>query len=190
MFYSFSFAINPKWSSLFPTGPEIVRYMHDVCRKFEITDKIQCNTDVESCVWLEDEQIWELTLKHMVHGTGDLSSHDKQKIIDTEGIKAVYTKTEKIRSKIVISCVGGLVDPRAWPEKVPGIQEFEGKLFHSARWRYDVDLKDKDVIVVGTGCSAAQFTPRLTKGLWRKERDPDYEIAAVGCASRHTTWRR
>ena len=35
--------------------------------------------------------------------------------------------------------------------------------FHSARWNHNVDLRDKDVIVMGTGCSAAQFVPLLPK---------------------------
>jgi cation diffusion facilitator CzcD-associated flavoprotein CzcO len=56
-----------------------------------------------------------------------------------------------------------LVEPKTFPQEIPGKDKFQGHLFHSARWKFDVDLKDKDVIVVGTGCSAAQFVPRLTK---------------------------
>lgn len=93
-------------------------------------------------------------------GTGDLSDRDRQKEID-EG-RPVYLKTEKIRAKIVLSAVGGLVQPKGWPD-CPGIENFKGETFHSARWRYDVDFKDKDVVVVGTGCSAAQFVPKLMK---------------------------
>src|SRR5690349_22257702 len=56
VFYSFSFAQNPDWSSFHPPGREIVKYYHEVCQKYRITDKIECNTDVEGCKWLEDEQ--------------------------------------------------------------------------------------------------------------------------------------
>jgi cation diffusion facilitator CzcD-associated flavoprotein CzcO len=63
----------------------------------------------------------------------------------------------------LVSCVGGLVEPNRWPESIPGKEKFQGDIFHSARWKYDVDLKDKDVVVLGTGCSAAQFVPELTK---------------------------
>ena len=55
------------------------------------------------------------------------------------------------------------VEPKVWPEEIPGKDKFQGQIFHSARWNYKVDLKGKDIIVVGTGCSAAQFVPRLTK---------------------------
>jgi len=75
----------------------------------------------------------------------------------------VYVRSENIRAKVLISCVGGLVEPNRWPESIPGKENFQGDIFHSARWKYDVDLKDKDVVVVGTGCSAAQFVPELTK---------------------------
>lgn len=137
-----------------------MQYLSEVCNKYEIIDKIQCNTDVEGCTWLEDEEVWEVTTRLMAPGTGDLSARDRQKEMD-EG-RPVYLKTEKIRAKIILSCVGGLVEPRSWPN-VPGIESFKGETFHSARWRYDVDFNDKDVVVIGTGCSAAQFVPRLTK---------------------------
>lgn len=140
-----------------------MKYLDDVCRKFEITDKIQCNTDVQGCRWIEDEKLWEVRLRHMAPGTGDLSTKDRQQRIDEHGENSVYLKTEIIRAKIVISAVGGLVEPNDFPTSIPGRDEFKGDIFHSARWNYDVDLKDKNVVVLGTGCSAAQFVPRLTK---------------------------
>lgn len=64
--------------------------------------------------------------------------------------------------------MGGLVEPKGWPDNIPGADIFEGPIFHSARWDYTVDFKDKNVVVVGTGCSAAQFVPRLTKEMGAK----------------------
>jgi hypothetical protein len=93
---------------------------------------------------------------------GDLSAHDREQKVRDQGPQVVYVREEKIRAKVVVSAVGGLVEPGLWPKDIPGIDKFEGQTFHSARWRYDVDLRDKDVIVVGTGCSAAQFVPKLT----------------------------
>jgi cation diffusion facilitator CzcD-associated flavoprotein CzcO len=78
-----------------------------------------------------------------------------------------------------VSCVGALVEPKIWPDTIPGEDKFQGEIFHSARWRYDVDLKDKEVVVVGTGCSAAQFVPRLTK---------DYGAKSVTQLMRSPPW--
>ncbi|HEY7348400.1 MAG TPA: NAD(P)/FAD-dependent oxidoreductase [Ktedonobacterales bacterium] len=44
---------------------------------------------------------------------------------------------------------------------IPGLDRFEGTLFHSARWEYDHDLTGKRVAVIGTGASAIQFVPHI-----------------------------
>lgn len=126
-------------------------------------DKIQLNTEVKDCRWLEPEGVWELTLRHLVASTGDLSANDIANRIKENGRESVYVHEEVVRAKIVVSAVGGFVEPKTWPESIPGKDKFAGEIFHSARWRYEVDLKDKNVVVVGTGCSAAQFVPQLTK---------------------------
>ncbi|KAF2761812.1 FAD/NAD(P)-binding domain-containing protein [Pseudovirgaria hyperparasitica] len=161
--YSFSFAQNPNWTSFFPPGPEMQRYLGDVCAKFQIEDKIQCNVDVEYCRWLEEEKLWEVELKHLVPGVGDLGAKARQALIDRDGPQAVVVGRETVRCKVLVSAVGGLVEPRSWPENIPGIEDFKGPVFHSARWEEHHDFKDKDIIVMGTGCSAAQLVPKLTK---------------------------
>lgn len=59
----------------------------------------------------------------------------------------------------VILAAGRLTEPRI-PD-LPGIETFRGELFHSARWRDDVDLTGKRVAVIGTGASAIQLVPQL-----------------------------
>lgn len=115
----------------------------------------------------------------MVPGTGDLSVKDRDTKIEAEGVESVFLKRETIRAKVVISAVGALVEPNAFPDKIPGQDTFQGEIFHSARWRYDIDIKDKNVVVVGTGCSAAQFIPRLTK---------DYGARSVTQIMRSPPW--
>ncbi len=44
---------------------------------------------------------------------------------------------------------------------IPGIDDFAGHTFHSARWDHDHDLTGRRVAVVGTGASAVQFVPEL-----------------------------
>jgi len=160
-FYSFSFKQNPDWSAFYPPGREIVQYYHEVCQHYQITDKVELNTDVEQCTWREDEKLWEVRLRRMHAGMGDLSSKDRKKIVRERGEEAVYSETEIVKAKIVVSCVGGLVEPKGWPDEIPGIQDFKGPVFHSARWDESVDFNDKNVVVVGTGCSSAQLVPRL-----------------------------
>jgi cation diffusion facilitator CzcD-associated flavoprotein CzcO len=44
---------------------------------------------------------------------------------------------------------------------IPGIESFEGALFHSARWDHDQDLTGKRVASIGTGSSAIQYVPAI-----------------------------
>ena len=141
--------------------------MYEVCGRYQIVDKIQCNTDVSDLRWLEDEQLWEATLLHMVPGTGDLSRREREQLIAAEGRERVYFAEEKVRARVVCTCAGGFVEPNPWPSSIPGHDRFEGPIIHSARWKQDVSLEDKDVVLIGTGCSAAQIIPKLTKAPYK-----------------------
>jgi cation diffusion facilitator CzcD-associated flavoprotein CzcO len=44
---------------------------------------------------------------------------------------------------------------------IPGLDRFEGTLFHSSRWAHDHDLTGERVAVIGTGASAIQFVPHI-----------------------------
>lgn len=47
-----------------------------------------------------------------------------------------------------------------WPN-IPGLHSFKGELIHSAAWKEDYDLKDKEVAVLGVGSSGVQIIPTI-----------------------------
>ncbi len=59
----------------------------------------------------------------------------------------------------VIAATGVLHHPR-YPD-IPGLDDFEGALFHSARWDHGVPLEGRRVGVVGTGSSAVQIVSAI-----------------------------
>jgi cation diffusion facilitator CzcD-associated flavoprotein CzcO len=132
-------------------------------------DKFELNTDIQECQWLEDEQLWKVSIRRMASGMGDLSAKDRTKVVEERGESAVYSDTEIIKAKVVVSCAGGLVEPRGFPEHIQGSETFKGKIFHSARWDETVDFKGKNVVVVGTGCSSAQIVPSLPNAPYNAE---------------------
>ncbi|KOX09879.1 hypothetical protein ADK66_09930 [Micromonospora sp. NRRL B-16802] len=60
----------------------------------------------------------------------------------------------------VLVCAAGPLSEPAVPD-LPGIDDFAGTVFHSARWRHDHDLSGRRVAVIGTGASAVQFVPQI-----------------------------
>ncbi|MEU3178042.1 NAD(P)/FAD-dependent oxidoreductase [Streptomyces albidoflavus] len=79
---------------------------------------------------------------------------------DTERlIWEVETSQGTLTADVVVSATGPLSDPKL-PD-VPGIDTFPGKIFHSARWDHDYDLRGKRVAMIGTGASAIQIVPAI-----------------------------
>lgn len=71
----------------------------------------------------------------------------------------VETSAGSYEAEILIAACGQLTSPKV--PAIPGLDSFEGPSFHTARWRHDVELADRRVAVVGTGCSAAQVVPAI-----------------------------
>lgn len=162
IFYSFSFAPNYGWSTFHPPGPEILNYLAEVAERYEITDKIQYDAEVTELKYLEKEKLWEATVAYLLPGVGDLTNKERRDRLGKHGTNSVYIKQETLRAKIAVSAVGGLVEPNPWPN-IPGLDTFQGDYCHTARWNEKIDFADKDVIVLGTGCSAAQAVPALVE---------------------------
>jgi cation diffusion facilitator CzcD-associated flavoprotein CzcO len=62
-------------------------------------------------------------------------------------------------AEVLIAGQGPLSDPST-PD-IPGLENFEGAAFHSARWDHEHDLDGERVAVIGTGASAIQFVPAI-----------------------------
>ena len=71
----------------------------------------------------------------------------------------VTTASDVFQSNAVVMASGALSDP-ILPD-IPGLDAFNGPMFHSAQWNHELDLRGKRVAVIGTGASAIQFIPQL-----------------------------
>lgn len=73
----------------------------------------------------------------------------------------VETPAGTLDAEVLVLACGRLTEPLV-PD-IPGLAEFPGPLFHSARWDHSVDLDGARVGVVGTGASAVQLVPELAR---------------------------
>lgn len=131
--YSFSFAPNPNWSRSYSGCREILGYIQSMVRDFGLEPLIRYQQNVTDVVLDEAQGIWTV---HTDNGD-----------------------TWRARSLIMAS--GPLAN--ASLPKIQGIEEFKGKIIHSARWDHDYDLTGKRVGVIGTGASAIQIVPEIVK---------------------------
>ncbi|KJY22301.1 MULTISPECIES: NAD(P)/FAD-dependent oxidoreductase [unclassified Streptomyces] len=77
----------------------------------------------------------------------------------------IETAQGELTADVVVSATGPLSEPKL-PE-IPGLAGFPGKVFHSARWDHDYDLRGKRVAVIGTGASAIQIVPAIAPDVQR-----------------------
>ncbi|MFI0539054.1 flavin-containing monooxygenase [Streptomyces sp. WSLK1-3] len=89
-----------------------------------------------------------------------LNSEVRRMTWDSEKLRwDIETASGSLSADLVVSATGPLSDPKI-PD-IPGLDSFPGKVFHSARWDHDYDLRGKRVAMVGTGASAIQIVPAI-----------------------------
>ncbi|MEA2441603.1 MAG: hypothetical protein QOH76_3027 [Thermoleophilaceae bacterium] len=90
---------------------------------------------------------------------------------------SIETSGGSFSADILVNAGGALSEPK--DPDIPGLDEFEGKTFHSARWDHEHDLAGERVAVIGTGASSIQFVPAIqpeVKQLHLFQRTPPWVI--------------
>ena len=119
-------------------------YLVDVAQKYDLYKYARFNTAVEEARWNDMTRKWEI--KVSVGGGKD----------------AEFGSSYTIKSDYLVSGTGQLSTPR--PLNVPGIEDYQGKLFHSARWDWSYPMEGKRIAVVGTGSSSPLEGPLTAIG--------------------------
>ncbi len=71
----------------------------------------------------------------------------------------VQTSTGEYAAQVLVSATGPWSEPVV-PD-LPGLESFEGKVFHSSRWDHEHKLDGARVATIGSGASAVQFVPQI-----------------------------
>jgi cation diffusion facilitator CzcD-associated flavoprotein CzcO len=129
--YSFSFDTGFDWDRPYARQPQILDYLRHLADKHGLRPHLRLRTEVRRATWIEARGVWQLQL----------------------------AGGETLEGEVLVAGSGGLVTP-ARPA-IEGLDGFKGPVFHSARWRHDIDLSGLRVALVGTGASAVQIAPEL-----------------------------
>ncbi|GKT58567.1 monooxygenase y4iD [Colletotrichum tofieldiae] len=166
-FYSYSFDLKPDWTTTYPGRDELHQYFFSVAEKFGVLPHCRFNTTCTGMQWDSKTSTWTCSFENTL--TGEM-----------------FTRV----APVVISAIGTL--DRPYTPRIAGAESFKGDIFHSARWDYSVDPKDKNIVVLGNGASATQFVPELVKNAgprgkvtqlvksahwWTKRGNPSYSTA-------------
>ncbi len=134
--YSYSFRAQD-WPQHFSGQKVLQEYFSACATDYGLREHIRFNTEVQSARFDEQTGRWRIELA--------LASGE----------------TDTVETNAIISAVGQLNRPK-FPD-FPGREAFRGPSFHSARWEHEHDLSGKRVGVIGTGASAFQLVPVVSR---------------------------
>ncbi|PYH96915.1 flavin-binding monooxygenase [Aspergillus ellipticus CBS 707.79] len=141
--YSFSFEQRSDWTREYPGQEELLAYLTGIAEQYGLYRYIRFNSTVKEARWDDDELLWKVQVA--VAGAKD----------------SQYQYGYELRTDFLVSAVGQLNVP-SYP-RIPGLDDFTGKMMHSARWDWGYCFEGKRVGVVGNGATAIQIVPELAK---------------------------
>ena len=124
------------------SASEITSYLEKVSEVFDLKKYMRFNTDVYGAEWMELEGQWKIKY------------HES----DQDGSVREF---EDFADIFLNNC--GIQNDWKWPA-IEGLDVFEGKLLHTARWdpEYQAEQwKGQSVAVVGAGASSVQTVPGM-----------------------------
>jgi cation diffusion facilitator CzcD-associated flavoprotein CzcO len=172
--------------SRYASGDEILEHANRIAAQYHLTDKASFHTAVRGQRWDEGRKRWTISLERAATAV----QHGEGAAADRLTVTAQF---------VILACAG-----YGAPQipNVPGLSEFGGKVFHTARWDYaytggvptnpQLDrLKDKTVGIIGTGATAVQVIPFLAR--WAKkvnvfQRTPSNVVGRPQRATNPAEW--
>jgi cyclohexanone monooxygenase len=128
-------------SKKFSDGAEVYEHCRRIAKHFGLYDDALLSTQVRTARWDESVKRWRLSTN----------------------------RGDDIHARFLVMTQGSFNRPKL--PGIPGIKDFRGHIFHSARWDYDYTggdangglrkLHDKRVALVGTGATGVQLVPHL-----------------------------
>ena len=134
-FYCYSFEPGDHWTEYFSQQPELQDYCDRVMRKYGVDEHCRFDTEVTGATFDEATGRWSVEVR-----TRDGA-------------------VDQLDAFAIVSAVGSLNQPHL-PE-IPGMDDFRGPSFHSARWDRSVDYRGTRFALVGAGASGFQIAPTI-----------------------------
>jgi cation diffusion facilitator CzcD-associated flavoprotein CzcO len=135
--YTFGYRFKPWTGPPVATGGEILTYMEEVIEDNDLGQHIRYGHKVTSASWSSSEKLWTL-----------------------EGVK---TDGEPIRftANFLWMCQGYYRHAEGYTPEWEGMDEFQGEIVHPQTWPEDLDYKEKNVLVIGSGATTATLVPAI-----------------------------
>ncbi len=136
--YTFGYRFKPWTSAPIATAAEILSYLSEVIDDNDLGRHIRFGHQIQSASWSTRDRRWT--------------------------IEATRTDTgERLRfsATFLWMCQGYYRHSEGYTPQWPGMDQFKGKIVHPQTWPEDLHYAGKQVLVIGSGATAATLVPAI-----------------------------
>ena len=172
--YTFGFSWRP-WrdgAKVIADKESILQYLHETVQDEHLDNAMEFGTHIQTANFDRQTARWTLTTSRTA------------KTID--GGTETTTTTVRYQSQFLFLCTGYYSYDQAYVPDFPGANTFQGPIVHPQFWPKDLDYKDKNIVVIGSGATAVTLVPALTatttkgggaKHVTMLQRSPTYIVS-------------
>jgi cation diffusion facilitator CzcD-associated flavoprotein CzcO len=156
--YTFGYRFKPWTGKPIATADEILDYMGEVIEENDLARHIRYRHRIASATWSSADNRWTI-----------------------EGERLDTGEPFRITAGFLWMCQGYYRHSEGYTPEWEGMADFKGRIVHPQTWPKDIDLKDKQVVVIGSGATAATLVPNIADDcahVTMLQRSPTYFIPA------------
>ena len=157
--YTFGYRFKPWIGAPIATAAEILAYMGEVIEENDLGRHIRYRHKINSAHWSSYDNLWTI-----------------------EAVQTDTGKAVRFTTNFLWMCQGYYRHSQGYTPEWQGMDEFKGPIVHPQTWPEDLDYKDRNVIVIGSGATAATIVPAMAadaRHITVLQRSPTYFIPAL-----------
>jgi cation diffusion facilitator CzcD-associated flavoprotein CzcO len=136
--YTFGYRFKPWTGPPIATAEEILTYMGEVIDDNDLGGHIRYGHKITSASWSSEDNLWTL-----------------------EGTRTDTGDSIRFSTNFLWMCQGYYRHSQGYTPEWDGMEDFGGQIVHPQTWPEDLDYKGKEVIVIGSGATAATLVPAI-----------------------------
>ena len=136
--YTFGYRFKPWVGAPIASREEILKYMGEVIEENDLARHIRYRHEIKSAEWSSADNQWTIT-----------------------AIKKDTGETVKITAGFLWMCQGYYRQTQGYTPDWEGMTDFKGQIVHPQTWPENLDYKGKNVIIIGSGATAATLAPAI-----------------------------
>ncbi|MAG34179.1 MAG: FAD-containing monooxygenase EthA [Deltaproteobacteria bacterium] len=154
--YTFGYRFKPWTGPPIATAEEILRYMGEVIDENDLAQHIRYQHTINTASWSSEDSIWTI-----------------------EGVRGDTGEAIHLTVNFLWMCQGYYRHSKGYTPEWEGMEDFEGVLVHPQTWPGDLDYEGRNVLVIGSGATAATLIPAIAgecAHVTMLQRSPTYFI--------------